>query len=273
MDKTSKWLIVTVSLGDAKFKLAEDRIRTQIDGFAPFFDLIVVNNSNLATFAPRTVENYCHLLRNDVPGYGFWIWKAEICFEMLKICEISGYEGLIYLDVGCDLYSSCISKKVLKLLLGLAKKREAIIFTSGGTDLQYSKRYLAQEIKAEMSHLKSKQIAATWFIITPTNSQSLIAEWMDLCLSNESLLNLDHVEPTVNLDGFVAHRSDQSVFSLITKRRRIKPIPLLDYSGRNMKFHFFRKQFHPIWTSRNLSDVKLDRSWIKSKEGENLHDQ
>lgn len=273
MGKTGKWLIVTVNLGDAKYMHAEDRLRNQIEDFAPLFDLVVVNNLNLATFAPRTVEKYSELLSNDVPGFGFWVWKAEICFQILKICENSGYEGCIYLDVGCDLYSSYISKKVLKTFLLLAKRREALIFSSGGTDLQYSKKHLVQEINATKNHLQSKQIAATWFIITPKNSQSLIREWMELCLRNESLLNLDHVEPSANFDGFVSHRSDQSILSLITKRRGIKPVPYLDYSGRNMKFHFLRKQFHPIWTSRNLSDVKLDGIWTKSKGSENPDDQ
>jgi hypothetical protein len=268
LNKAGKWLVVTVNLGDSKYVLAEDRLRDQIDDFAPLFDLVVVNNSNLATFAPRTVEKYSTLLRNDVPGFGFWVWKAEICSKMLKICESSGYEGCVYLDVGCELYSSYISKKVLKMLLLLAKTREALIFSSGGTDLQYSKKHLIQELNASKNHIQSKQIAATWFIITPTNSQSLVEEWMELCLRSESLLNLDYVEPSLNFDGFVSHRSDQSILSLISKRRGIKPVPHLDYSGRNMRFHFFRKQFHPIWTSRNLSEVKLDVISTKSRESE-----
>ena len=272
MTKKDKWLVVTVILGDSKYKLAENRLRKQIAEFEPFFDLVVVNESNLVTFAPRTLEKYSKLLTKEVPGFGFWIWKAEVCFNMLKVCKSSSYQGCIYLDAGCELYSSFVSRIILKALLSIAKRRQALVFASGGTDLQYSKKYLINFFGSERKHLETRQIAATWFAVTPENSQRLIEDWMDICLYDVSLINFDYIEPTVNFNGFVAHRSDQSILSLICKQRGIRPVPRLDYSGRNMKLHSFRKHFHPIWTSRNLSDVKLESSHTNLKRRRNLDD-
>ena len=250
--------------------LAENRLRKQIKEFESLLDLIVVNESNLATFAPRTLEKYSKLLKKELPGFGFWIWKAEVCFNMLKECKISGYQGCLYLDVGCELYGSHFSKTFLRAILLIAKRREALVFASGGTDRQYSKKHLVDYLGTQRKHLETRQIAATWFAITPQKSQRLIEDWMETCLCDESLINLDHTNPQINFDGFVAHRSDQSIFSLICKQRGIRPFPCLDYSGRNMKLHSLRRHFHPIWTARNLSDVKLGEFHANKKRRRQL---
>lgn len=254
-----KWLAVTVSLGDEKYYSAQRRLRKQAEAFKSEFDLLVIDNQNFANFAPWTISIYSELLNDKTSGYGYWIWKAEICESALSMCKDTGYLGVIYIDVGCELFGSPVSRFFLKRLLRKALKREAIIFASGGKEIQYTKRYTYEELKSPEKHLLSNQIAATWFILTPRNSQEFVHEWARYCRSDRKLIDFSMCDSMTNHESFIAHRADQSIFSLISKKRKIPSLKGLDYSGRNMKFHIIRRHFHPIWTARNFTDESIDR--------------
>ncbi len=258
MTNPKKWLAITVNLGDPKFGLAEQRLRNQALAFTSEIDLVVVNKFNLFDYASETTAKYSHLLNPEVPGYGYWIWKAEICKTALISCRELGYRGVIYLDIGCELFESRMSRFTLRILFRIAMLREALVFTSGGTDLQYTKRYVLEKMNPSKRDSSSLQVAATWFIVTPEKSIDLISEWSDLCLSDTALLDLSGCELAQNNQEFLTHRSDQSVFSLLCKKRKIRSLSCLDYSGRNMRFHRIRRHFYPIWTARNLSSKNLD---------------
>lgn len=258
MKISKKWLAVTVNLGDPKYQFAEERLVKQSQLFSSEFDLLVVNRSNFSNFAPQAMALYPKLLNSEVRGYGYWVWKAEICKTVLNTCQDLGYKGVLYLDIGCELFQSKFSKLMLRGLFRIASRRQALVFSSGGTDLQYTKAYVLKKMNVAEKDIYSSQFAATWFMFTPEKSMSLIAEWSDLSLSDIKLSDFSECEKEKNSLEFVEHRSDQSIFSLLCKSRRVHGLNFLDYSGRNMSLHRFRRHFYPIWTSRNLSSQELD---------------
>lgn len=65
-------------------------------------------------------------------------------------------------------------------------------------------------------------------------SLEIARKWLDICCHHNLFDDSESVSP--NLNGFIAHKHDQSIFSLLLKIYNVKtyPFPLYDLSHRNI---------------------------------------
>ena len=107
----------------------------------------------------------------------------------------------------------------------------------------------------EEKYKVSNQIIATYFcfLVTPT-TRNFIKEWLSLCCDFELLspAGLGKFDiPTKNLgESFVAHREDQSIFSLLCKKYGVSPHRDISQRGKypetyKSPFYAYKVPSHP----------------------------
>jgi len=163
------------------------------------------------------------ILKNN-RGFGYWIWKPYIIKKTLE--TLSDGDILLYLDAGCEID---INEK--QYLFELVQKLDVnnnklIIGTYGcGFVNNWCKMDLILKLDAEQQYLNTPQhqAGANLYIINHI-TREFINEWYEICCDyhmiddslskNDTFLNNE-------LDSFIEHRHDQSVFSLLSKKYNI----------------------------------------------------
>ena len=161
-------------------------------------------------------------LNYNVRGFGYWCWKPYIILKSLE--KIKDGDILVYADTGCHLKKEYIDK--MKNYIEYAEKYDIVAFELSIPDKFYTKSDLFNYFNV----LNNKEITdtntrcATSFVIKKTDKTiRFVNEWLKIFYYN---FNLADDTPSVikNLDGFVEHRHDQSIFSILSKLYNAKAI-------------------------------------------------
>jgi hypothetical protein len=171
------------------------------------------------------------LLNKDVREFGYWIWKPCIVLQALETLDEG--EILLYSDVGFHVRRSGrarFSSWVAELASSTA---DFLVFSSippevypqdDGRkfsqlmDFQWTKGDTVDKMGLRGSrHLFSPQIGAGIFLVRNSeSSRKLIRDWANFMETNPSLID-DSPSVAPDIPGFIEHRHDQSVFSLLIK--------------------------------------------------------
>lgn len=198
-------------------------------------------------FVCRTTE----LLRFDVRGYGYWIWKPQVVLQTLLMMK----EGdvLLYIDAGCHLNSKGYQQFQHYLNSMYISSEDFLVFGSqrGTLERQYTKGDILHHFKVEntSSICNTGQIHATAFFVRKSaNSVSIIQQWKSVMLNNKRLID-DSISVVENAFDFVENRHDQSIFSILMKLNHAKKFPISHIWSYTWKF----MDDYPIWAVRNLA--------------------
>ena len=155
-------------------------------------------------------------------GGGYWLWKPYIILDMLN--KISDGDYLIYMDAGANLikdpreYLEMIDDKGI---LGFSMIHKQYKWTKG--DCFY---YINKENKE--SFKDENQLQGTYIFFRKCDySVSFVKKWLEYC-TMDGLINDEPNKVMNNFDGFIDHRHDQSIFSLLSYNEGIKFIPQID---------------------------------------------
>jgi len=175
-------------------------------------------------------------INNNRRGYGYWVWKPYIIKETMK--KMSDGDILLYLDCGCEV--DVVEKADLLECIQLVKNDKLVgIFTLLEKD--WNKMDLILKLDANKDiYLNTRQHAAganLWLVCNET--RHLLNEWYDLACDYHNIDDTPSISP--NLEDFRQHRHDQSIFSLLTKKRNL--FSIRDLRGKCIK------------TLRNKSDI------------------
>jgi hypothetical protein len=117
---------------------------------------------------------------------------------------------------------------------------------------QYTKSEVIAEISVASTALKSSQFqSGTWFLAGAIGKE-IAREWDSLCGKAPGMTNDDSAE---NVPGFIAHRHDQSVLSLILKKHKILPEKVSTPFPNGSLLSSFSSLKSPIWAARNRTGV------------------
>lgn len=231
-------------------------------------------------------QNFCQkfklILNNNTKGYGYWIWKSQIIKQQLNKIE---YGDIIhYADSGCHL-NKMGRKRLLEYL--------EIVKTSFSGVLVFQPRdHPADVLNAKKSYdwpvykytkvdlldyfgvmndvdlLKSQQIVATTLFLRKTKiTEQLVEEW---CHVSQKINLIDDTRSArPQIEGFIDHRHDQSIFSLIV----LKYLPdiISNYEieypdlNRDSKLDFRRIMDKPIHAKRDKGRSLIEKIKLKMK--------
>lgn len=211
--------IYFVSYGDEKFKKSRKRIEEEAKDTNLFTEVLIYTPENLEVFSSL----HSKFREENKRGGGYWLWKPYAIQKTLKKIEENSI--LVYMDAGSSINSEGINnvKKIMKKMLN--SSFDAYVFQlqcSKCTDTCYTKMdtAIALGYAKDSKELSDQQIHATYFILKKTESaEKLIADWIKYATAENYRYLTDLPSKKSNHECFIDHRHDQSIFSLLNKRR------------------------------------------------------
>ena len=163
--------------------------------------------------------------------FGYACWKADIISSFMK--QIPENAILQYSDIGCHFNINGLNR--LKEYIGLCEKNNLLAFQYKRPDFgttnnikfqiykeyQYTKNDLFKylDIKNDSEIFNNEQLwSGTIFFKKNTFSQEILDEWSEISFK-KNLID-DSESNSKNHENFIEHRHDQSIFSLICKKKK-----------------------------------------------------
>lgn len=204
--------LITFGAGSQNYYDAVERLKKQANEIKLFDNIIGYTDEDLKN-DNIFWERHSNFITNNKKGYGYWLWKPYLIKKTMD--KMNDGDVLLYLDCGCEI--NIRKKEILKYYLEIIKN-EYIIGSPGYNDKQWNKMDLI--IKLDMNYdeyLNSYQFesgAILFFVCDKT--RFFVNQWYELACDYHNIDDTPSVHK--NLDCFIEHRHDQSIFSLLRKK-------------------------------------------------------
>lgn len=243
-----RWLLLTVGAGSTDFEAAAERLKRQSFKFSVFDSIVSLNTESLIRLFP---ELNLHAAKGT-KGFGYYRWKPKVVH--LALSGFWGdFDGVCFVDAGCDMNFNLISERNLRASLREAECSGAVAYQISTPERLMTKRKVLEHFNAVEDYSFQFQ-SGTIFLFGAVGK--LIADEWDSIASLDPSYTDDSLDPIGELKDFYAHRHDQSILSLVLKKRLIKSPshhpPAVPYPNKLN----FRNLTSPIWWSRNRSGAE-----------------
>lgn len=221
-----------ISFGDDYFNYKKQILKKQAESTG-WFDGVIIHS-------PETLEEFFNQHKDFVTnsrGYGYWIWKPYIILNLLE--KINDGDNVFYIDSG-----GCILEhrnKRFEEYLELLKHNPILVFADGGScekSPNYKEKYFQKmkvlkrfNLQNDEEFLNSGQVEGGVFICKKCQeSVDFLKEWLNLLTEdNYSLVNDD--DNFEQLNEFIDHRHDQSILSILSKKKNVNILGLTECYG------------------------------------------
>lgn len=233
-----------LTFADRRLRRSADRIKRQALRIDIFDSINVFDETDLPEWFISGRED---LLRPSVRGFGYWSWKPVIIKSLLD--NIPEGDCVLYADAGCHI--NVRGKRRLLEYLRLIKNSKSGVVAfqanppnSSNSSLEYDGRPLFNQYNYEWvkgdvfeyfgvrdikAFTHSQAIGAGIVLIRKCQSSlTLISEWQDLACRRIELFD-DSPSLSPNLDGFIEHRHDQAVFTLLCLKYGVETLSAYEY--------------------------------------------
>jgi hypothetical protein len=191
-------------------------------------------------FSVRFAEKLVH----GSKGFGYWSWKPQVIRQALR--KLQDGDILQYTDSGCHLnpngmkrlndYFEMAQKNNLGILAFQLKDPDYLLPkpTVGALDLAEFKWVKGDlldyfGVRNRLDITQTQTIGAgIIFIRKCAQSVALVDQWCAVIESSFSLID-DTPSVSANLEGFIEHRHDQAIFSLLCKLNHVDTISAYEY--------------------------------------------
>lgn len=164
-------------------------------------------------------------------GGGFWVWKPYIIRE--RVQRLRDDEILLYSDAGRNGYYQ-FTHLPKRLLERTAQSKQGFITGVAIPHLnvlaKWTKRDCLKIMGADAPEMHEKPLVqATWSVWRNTPSAiNFLDDWLRFSEDARCITDAPNTLGDENVEGFVDHRHDQSISSILTHQR---DAPFLDFSG------------------------------------------
>ena len=151
-------------------------------------------------------------------GGGYWLWKPYFILETLKHSRPG--DIIIYADAGIDIISP------LAPLIKLAQKKEIILFKDGShyPNSQWTKRdcFIKLDLDDKRYHLAPHLQAGFQIYRNTPRVRRFVQEWLEFSQDEQTISDSANILEKLNLPGFIEHRHDQSILSLLAAKYQLE---------------------------------------------------
>jgi len=153
---------------------------------------------------------------NKRRGAGYWLWKPFIIGQALT--EVREGDCLIYSDSGIEIIGD------LTPLLEIAVQNELAVFSGHGKCREWTKRDCFVYLGADQpAYHDAQMVDASFLVLMKTPRACAFAEnWLESSMDGRVLTDDPNTCGLPNLPGFMHHRHDQSVLSILAKRENLE---------------------------------------------------
>jgi len=270
-----------LSFADSRLWRSLSRLNTQAEKLE-FFDSILLLTENDLDL--KFKSKYKEKLVLGSRGYGYWSWKPQIIRQAFDQMEFG--DTLLYIDVGCHLnetglwrlkeYFETIQDEKNNGILAFQAK----VPTPDISPLNYDGRKLFDQpnfrwikgdlfnyfnVRDDENYTHSQAIGATVILIYKNyKSMKIIEEWQSIIDSNFSLID-DTPSKSDNLDGFIEHRHDQAIFTLLCIKHKVQTLSAYEYwYPKNSQFGLIEPDWNVIKDFPIQAKRDLDFGRVKS---------
>jgi uncharacterized protein YndB with AHSA1/START domain len=179
-------------------------------------------------------------------GAGYWLWKPFIIKEALK--EMEAGDLVLYSDAGIEIVAD------VSPLLELCRTKGGLLLFAGhyddvgapGPNLcgKWTKRDCFVFMDCDEPRYHEGQMLDASFMIFAKNprAEALVREWLLCCSQRQLLADEPNVCGLPNLPGFIQHRHDQSILSLLALREGLELFRHPSQHGNHLKDEPYRQQ-------------------------------
>jgi hypothetical protein len=178
------------------------------------------------------VSRNAHIL-SQKRGAGYWLWKPYIIRKHLR--ELTKDDYLVYTDSGM-LFIDCIDN--LLLLEQECLNRDGMLFTEttqwipegppwkAPPEYMWTKRDAFVLTGTDTDQItKSTQANAAFIVAKPSDKAfAFLEEWLVWGSDVRAITDIGNCLGKPNYDGFVEHRHDQSIMSVLAKKHGFRII-------------------------------------------------
>jgi hypothetical protein len=228
-----------ISYGCERYSLQRELFRA-IASNSEFFDEVTV-------FTPDDFDiEFAAKMKKTLTltkGGGFWLWKPYFIKKILD--SLDDGDLLIYCGANCIV--NPIGKPrfdgYIDRLAGC--RTGALAFELPHTESEYTKLEVFQHFNTSEEVIRSKQLMATIIMLRKCEHTSLLVdEWLDTACAHPFLFT-DELRTLPQDKDFIAHRYDQSIFSVLRKMHGVDIVPMREYF-----FDFIREcNTFPFWAT------------------------
>jgi hypothetical protein len=203
------------------------------------------------------------LVRRYKRGFGLWSWKPYLIMKRLEAMKDGGL--LVYVDVGCSLNPEGLRR--LEEYLEMAARGPGWLGFSlrGNSNGAWTKRAMLRSLGQDDPAIRGRpQLASGIHFIRACDSTRLLARrWYDACGQEADMNDVcsDDEHPE-----FIAHRHDQSAFSLLAAGGPVEDIP--DESW--FEPDWAANRTYPVHARRWKHRIPWPTSWLRSRRLEGI---
>lgn len=200
----------------------------------------------ITEYSPKDIDdefrkNHFKILSEE-RGNGYWLWKPYLILK--KLHELNDGDILMYADSGSHFIKSP------QAILDLPKKynQDVIPFELDHIEKFWTKRdtFILMECD-EDKYINTKQRLASFIIIRKSNlSLRFAKEYLTYCCKSEIISDAPNILGCCNYQGFITHRHDQSIFSLLTKKYNFCSFRDPSQWGNDKKENFLNSNYPQI---------------------------
>jgi len=198
-------------------------------------------------------------------GAGYWLWKPWIISQALA--EVDPGDAVVYMDAGVHFAAA-----VDPLVALLERTGDVLLLSEGFREADYTKRdaFVLLGCDGPRWWDTPQRFASVVVVRSSPTARRLVEDWLRACEDPRVLTDAPNEMGEANLPGFVAHRHDQSVLSLLSKRAGIEvPDNDLVRLGLNDGEHVLN---HPrtAVAPEQVVDHLHGRGWLTATEARSL---
>jgi len=186
-------------------------------------------------------------------GAGYWLWKPYFILETLK--RVNDDDIIIYMDAGMKFVSSP------QPLLDICAKQESGLMLFDFKPVLnkwYTKRDAFVNLGCDNEkYWNSFQIMGILLIKKNDFSMRFIREWLEACSSENSLTDVSNVCGLPNLEGFIDHRHDLSILSILTSKYGLETFRNPTKHGNYLKLPAYREPGEEVNYPYYLKSMKM----------------
>ncbi|NQX37646.1 hypothetical protein SAMN05421820_103359 [Pedobacter steynii] len=202
--------IKLISYGDFRYETQREFFRETAVSSSFFDDVTIFSNEDMTS--EFLTEFYDILNHTD---RGSFAWKPY--FVKRTLDEIEENDILVYCDAGCMINSwgkERFNQYIEKLI---ASETGILAFEINHKEYEYTKKEVFEYFNSTEVVTHSKQVIGTIFLVRKcTHSVSLVNRWYHVLQDNPKLFT-DELNQELQDPGFINHRHDQSIWSIILK--------------------------------------------------------
>lgn len=233
-----------VTFADSRLDKALLRMQNQAENLNFFDATFIYSEHNLDK---NFLEDFNGKLSPGARGFGFWCWKPQVIIQLLNKMSLNDY--LVYAEAGCHLNKNgshrfydyfSLADQSETGIVGFRFPNDFPHLCFGQKlltrcDYQWTKGdvfdYFNVRHDPDITHTPMYNAGAI-IIKKKKNTLKFFNQWLNAIREDFNLIN-DSPSSSLNFEGFIEHRHDQSIYSILFKMNNVQVIDFFELCPRS----------------------------------------